>query len=1180
MSTDDPNRTAHRSESDPLPRDLPRSEQDLTTHQGSPGDPVSTSDSPGPTDTPTLTVNDAHPDDQHRAQEITRIEGEAGTRPDKPGKPTPTGTVIQSPAEVVQRAARSTVKIRPTNRPTVPGYEIECELGRGAMGVVYKGRHLRLNRPAAIKMILGGVYQDPTARVRFLIEAEAFAAMDHPHIVGVYEFGTHDDLPFFAMEFVGGGTLAQKLRREGRFSPADAVGMVARLADGMAAAHAKGIVHRDLKPANVLLTDAGEPKVADFGLAKIGRSDMTVSGAVMGTPSYMSPEQAAGRTRDVGTSSDIWALGAILYDLLTGRPPFRGETTDATLEQVLTQEADRLRAIDPTIPKDLETICLKCLEKEPRKRYPTADALAVDLRAFFDGKPIMARPVGSLERVWKWTKRHPRRAVGIAAGLLLTLGLVVAANEVQKQRVADQLESESRRADDRIAAEKRLTEEVRRKERETRATSLVEALTSADTAGVPRLIEDLAEFRDLTRTQLHALAGQPVSTKQGLRARLALLAEEPERLGELAAYLPTCRPEELLPIRVLLKPQAAAVAPGLWGVLTDMHAEPGRRLRAACILAGLAPDDQRWGEVVGGVVEAVVRASPIEFGVWSEALRPVQSGLVPTLVKRYAESQTRIKSGKLSEVGLAAEVSSLDLTASLLAQYTTDRPVELSELMMTVDAHHQRLFERSLSANRAAVVPILQAELRKSAIPGGVVGPAVAAAVGVSTAVAVKMDPDPVFDALAKRQANAAAVLLALGEFEAVWPLFRFPADGDPSTRSYFLKRLAAISVDPVVLIHRFRDEPLVSARRGLLIALGDFPLTDRWAGERDTLTMKLLRLYQEHPDPGLHGAIDWLLRQCWGKAKTLESIDAALTAHARAGVLARGLPWLAGAAARPLMPAPGRPDRDWYVNGEGQTYAIVRGPVKFTLGSPETEPGRIAVNEPAHPKRIERSFAIATKEVTIEQFRRFLPQFRGGLARYSPDRNGPAVRLSWYDAAAYCNWLSKQEGIPRNEWCYLPDDKGAYGEGMQIKPHRLKLRGYRLPTEAEWEFACRAGSVTSRYFGRTAELLPRYGWIMKNSDDHAWPVGQLRPNELGLFDALGNAAEWVDDPAELYVIDQQDDVDNLDFKIINNQRQRIFRGGSFYDMPAYSRSANRSSLSPSNPTNSLGFRACRTVLD
>jgi serine/threonine protein kinase/integrase len=263
--------------------------------------------------------------------------------------------------------------------PDIPGYVVEEEIARGGMGVVYRARHLRLNRPAAIKMIVGGKYHDPTARVRFLIEAEAVAALDHPHVVHVHEFGTHENLPFFALEFVGGGTLAEKLKRDGRPTARAAAELVAKLADGIAAAHAKGIVHRDLKPANVLLTEAGEPKVADFGLAKVGQSDMTATGAVMGTPSYMSPEQAAGRTKQVGTGTDVYALGAILYELLTGRPPFRGESSMETIQQVLTREPERPRAIDASIPRDLETIGLKCLAKEPAKRYTTVAELAADL---------------------------------------------------------------------------------------------------------------------------------------------------------------------------------------------------------------------------------------------------------------------------------------------------------------------------------------------------------------------------------------------------------------------------------------------------------------------------------------------------------------------------------------------------------------------------------------------------------------------------------------------------------------------------------------------------------------------------------------------------------------------------------------------------------------------------------
>lgn len=297
---------------------------------------------------------------------------------------------------------------------------MEAEIARGGMGVVYRAKHLKLNRPAAIKMILGGKYHDPTAQLRFQIEAEAVAALNHPHVIHVHEFGSHDGMPFFALEFVGGGTLAGKLRRDGKLNAHAAADMVRKVVDGIVAAHAHGIVHRDLKPANVLLTEAGEPKVADFGLAKVGQSDMTATGAVMGTPSYMSPEQAAGRTKEVGTATDVYALGAILYELLTGRPPFLAESTMSTIQQVLTSEPERPRTIDPSIPRDLQTIALKCLAKEPSKRYASAAELGADLQAYLDGRPITARSVGRVERGVMWVKRNPMVS-GLAAAVVLAL---------------------------------------------------------------------------------------------------------------------------------------------------------------------------------------------------------------------------------------------------------------------------------------------------------------------------------------------------------------------------------------------------------------------------------------------------------------------------------------------------------------------------------------------------------------------------------------------------------------------------------------------------------------------------------------------------------------------------------------------------------------------------------------
>ena len=210
--------------------------------------------------------------------------------------------------------------------------------------------------------------------------------------------------------------------------------------------------------------------------------------------------------------------------------------------------------------------------------------------------------------------------------------------------------------------------------------------------------------------------------------------------------------------------------------------------------------------------------------------------------------------------------------------------------------------------------------------------------------------------------------------------------------------------------------------------------------------------------------------------------------------------------------------NRRWYVNGQGQTFAVIQGPVEFRMGSPPTETERVAESETPVRMRIPRRFAIAAKEVTLEQWQRFErtntqyqspPSF---VSQYSPDQNGPMIGFSWYIAASYCNWLSEQEGLPKNQWCYLPNDSGAYAEGMTIPDNVLQRTGYRLPTEAEWEFACRSGTVTSYYFGRSIELLDKYAWYQPNSNQHARSCGSLLPNDLGLFDMLGNEYEWVQD--------------------------------------------------------------------
>jgi serine/threonine-protein kinase len=295
--------------------------------------------------------------------------------------------------------------------PAVPGFDIEAELGRGGMGVVYRARQTKLNRTVALKMVLAGGHASPQERTRFLAEAEAVAAIQHPGIVQVYELGTCGDQPYFALEFCPGGSLAGKLAGT-PLPPKDAAALVEQIAGAIQAAHTKGIVHRDLKPDNVLFAADGTPKVTDFGLARRveGDSGLTRTGAIMGTPSYMAPEQAAGK-KEIGPAADVWALGAILYECLTGRPPFRAATALDTVVQVASDEPVPPRKLVTGVQRDVETICLKCLQKEPGKRYASAEAMADDLKRFLNGEPITARPVSLDERIWKWVKKRPGVAV-------------------------------------------------------------------------------------------------------------------------------------------------------------------------------------------------------------------------------------------------------------------------------------------------------------------------------------------------------------------------------------------------------------------------------------------------------------------------------------------------------------------------------------------------------------------------------------------------------------------------------------------------------------------------------------------------------------------------------------------------------------------------------------------------
>src|SRR5262245_15362035 len=308
--------------------------------------------------------------------------------------------------------------------PAIDGYEVLGELGKGGMGVVYKARHLRLKRLVALKVILQGGFASEQHRARFLVEAEVLARLRHPNVVQVFEAGQQDGRPFLALEYVEGGTLAQRLAAEGMMAPREAAALVCQLARAVHHAHMQGVIHRDLKPANVLLSPSPSgpiPKITDFGLAcQPGGGELSQTGEVMGTPSYMSPEQARGERRSLGPAADVYALGVVLDEALTGRPPFRAATALEPVRPGLTDEPAPPSRLRPGLDAGLSTICVNCLSKEPEKRYPSAAELADDLVRYQQGKPILARAVGRLERAVKWVRRNPVVAGAAAAVLLVT----------------------------------------------------------------------------------------------------------------------------------------------------------------------------------------------------------------------------------------------------------------------------------------------------------------------------------------------------------------------------------------------------------------------------------------------------------------------------------------------------------------------------------------------------------------------------------------------------------------------------------------------------------------------------------------------------------------------------------------------------------------------------------------
>jgi formylglycine-generating enzyme required for sulfatase activity len=833
-------------------------------------------------------------------------------------------------------------------------------------------------------------------------------------------------------------------------------------------------------------------------MRQMGDITMTYDGEVVGTPAYMSPEQATGS--HVDGRADIYSVGVILFELLTGEKPFRGNHR-MLLHQVVNEEAPSPRRLNGSIPRDLETICLKCLEKTPARRYPSAQELAEDLRRFLGGEPIRARPVRAIERMWKWAARRPLVASLLTAFVLaVVLGLSGVIWQWQKV----------------LASQRR------------HALTQVDLIRHAEPSEVESAISGLHDFRQWADPELRKLAsneGLPGSDR--FRGHLALIEHEPESVEFVIELLLRVAPPDVLDFDELalgtdLLAKADAVPKSdLVELATDSNQEEALRFRALFMLARTAESSREqapWDEEVKSfaVHHLVSRATtaPEYYRTLVDAFRPVHSILL-AVFRDLLASDIPDRNERFT-------------AAAIVGEYAADRPEFLCDLLLEVRPAQYRVILPRLLPHREEV------EAR------------------LATVLSKQSDSEQQDDLVA-RKAVAAITLLHLDvSGRSVWPLFR--QSPNMRLRTHLIHRCADSGVPPEKLIARLRTESDVSVRRAILLALGEYD--ELAAAVRNDLRPVLEGLYRGDPDAGVHSAVAWLLRS-WGEEDVVRAMD--------------GEPQLSG----PIT------DRKWYVNSEGTTMVIIDHPPVFMMGSPEDEPLRTKFDR-QHLRKVDRKFAIATTEVTWKQFQRFVADYpttnHSHPETYGPDPDGPVLAVSWVHAAKYCRWLSEQEDIPPDRMCFPELDEIEVG--LSLPDDFMERTGYRLPTEGEWECACRAGTVTRRFFGDSDEFLDSYGWHIGNSNDYAWRVGLLKPNDYGLFDIYGNAWEWcLDRQGSLPTRPAGDPF--LDVAKLIGTKPRMLRGGSMNSRADALRSAQRDFIDARHDRNhNVGFRIVRTLPD
>jgi formylglycine-generating enzyme required for sulfatase activity len=699
----------------------------------------------------------------------------------------------------------------------------------------------------------------------------------------------------------------------------------------------------------------------------------------------------------------------------------------------------------------------------------------------------------------------------------------------------------------------------------SQAQRLRDKLLGSPLADVPGIIGEIKQSRrwiDPLLRQAYAEARQAGDSQKQLHASLALLPVDDTQLPYLKDRLLRGDARHISVIRQLLAGHKQTLVAECWRVL-EKPEDGGKALQAASALALYDPENPLWEKVRIDVANRLVAENAYLIAQWIDALRPVAKHLSDPLIAVFHDE----KRGE-SERALAANA---------LAEYLSDQPRDLAGLLVDATEQQFAALYPGVEEQSDQTAPVLELEFTRKPPPISRKKLVIDTSQGESSSGEVVVRRFVTGTELTdvenkarlefyKRHTNAAAALIRMGRAEKSWSLLKHSSD--PSLRSFLVQRLGPLGVEPALLIAKLDQVSDVSIRRAMILGLGECEVGRLRSDDRIAWTTILLNLYRNDPDPGTHGAAGWLLHQ-WRNENQIKATDKEL------GILALH------ALSEDHSEASSRGNkRGWYVNSQGQTMVVIRGPVEFEMGELEFE---TVDPESHHREQIAHSFAIAAKEVTVEQFQRFLTENPRVQVKNdeptSPVPTCPMNSASWYDATAYCNWLSKKDGIPEDQWCYGPNVQGDYAEGMKLMSNAENRKGYRLPTEAEWEFSCRAGASTAYSFGEPWELLEKYGWCTTHSAHQTHSVGSLKPNDLGLFDLHGNLLEWCHDECRISP-HKNDEIKGTNITrptVISKKDSLLMRGGAYNLPPSNVRSAYVEGRTPSIQSRDAGFRPART---